>query len=111
MITPRGGMTLLGNPLNRRRGEAAAMATTPKRLEPAMRNLRPEHVERLDVGWHAVIRVMTAQHSTQPFTLRDDRFVQTSTQFASDLMNLRRQPRTSRVTYRQYQPTLRAAAP
>ena len=89
---------LLREPIHPRPVEAAALASSPKRLEPAMRNLRPEHVERLDVGWHAVIRVMTAQHSTQPFTLRDDRFMQTTTQFESDLMNLRRQPRTYRMT-------------
>jgi hypothetical protein len=34
-----------------------------RRSEPAMRNLRPEYVERLDVGRYTVIRVMTAQHS------------------------------------------------
>jgi len=63
--------------------EAAALAASPKRLEPAVRNLSPEHVEHLDVSWHAVIRVMTAQHGTEPFSLRDDRFMQTTTQFES----------------------------
>jgi hypothetical protein len=33
--------------------EAAALASPPKRLEPAVRNLGPEHVERLDVGRYA----------------------------------------------------------
>ena len=37
-----------------------------RRSEPAMRNLRPEYVERLDVGRYTVIRVMTAQHSPRP---------------------------------------------
>jgi hypothetical protein len=31
-----------------------------------MRNLRPEYVERLDVGRYTVMRVMTAQHSPRP---------------------------------------------
>jgi hypothetical protein len=60
---------LLREPIHPRPVEAAALASSPKRLEPAVRNLRPEHVERLDVGRHAVVRVMSAQHSTQPFTL------------------------------------------
>ena len=77
---------------------AVALASSPKRLEPAMRDLGPEQVERLDVGRHAVIRVMTPQYSAQPLTLRDDRFVQATTQFESDFMHFRRQPRTCRMT-------------
>ena len=68
--------------------EAAALAASPQRLEPAFCDSCPEHVERFDVGQQAVVRVVPTQNSTQPFSLLDDRFVNTTTQFTTDLMNL-----------------------
>ena len=103
LFRPRVNNASLRKPLRRkaihaRPVEAAALASSAKRLEPAMRNLGPELIERLDVGWHAVIRVMNTEHGTQPFTLRSDRFVPATVKLVSYLMNFGCQTATHRTT-------------
>ena len=67
-----------------------------------------EHVERLDVGWYAVIRVVSAQDRAQPLTLRDNRLVPATTHFKSNLLNFCRQTRLHRMTQQKKLPTPRA---
>jgi hypothetical protein len=61
--------------------ESSALTTPPKRASPTLSYLLPERTERLDVGRHTVVRVVSTQDGAQPFTLFGDRRVKATAKF------------------------------
>src|SRR5690349_7052900 len=105
----------LGKPAN---GEAMhslpvqprALAPSRKRSIPTQCLRLPKTRKRIDVGRYAVVRVVSADHRTEPTSLLPYRLVQTAAQFESDLPNLAPQSRAHRATLQKEFPIPRASA-
>ena len=68
--------------------ESVALTSSTQRTIPTFRHRLPEGLERIDVGRHGVVRVVSADYGAQPTALLRNRLMQTARQLESNLPNL-----------------------
>jgi hypothetical protein len=82
----RGWNPAVGKPLHALPGESIALAASPKSKQPSSFDLLLKHRKAPAVGWHGVVREISAHDRPDPFPLFGDAQMSTTHQFVSDAL-------------------------